>query len=1148
MTESAIELQSRLENAILPDFRGRLLARGLARSLIWRGGVLPPGAPPFKESLTEDLLDYAYTVLAMALRLRVVKGNAKVLHQAFLVAGESIEAAVHRGDPERVDRGFNQVSAAVAFHLAGYAARAYSILPTSLNGANLSPTESALVQLLRRSLNEMHDTVMTWLLDNENQDERIAQRLRNDADDQEFNDDDAIHIIITTSFMRGLALFDHAITTGEEASASEAKRLLLMTAEAAKDMHAVSHWWTSTMAFHLIDDLWKLSLHRQIPAVPPNGDGIERWTSLRQSYIQRLRATKRSTIELWPSQIEAAQRAIDQADDLVVALPTSAGKTRIAELCILRALSLDQRVVYVTPLRALSAQVERDLAETFRPLGISISSLYGSAGIESGDAETLREEKIVVSTPEKLDFALRNDLTIIDDVGLIVLDEGHMLGPSEREVRYEALVQRLLKRSDADSRRIVCLSALFPPPEEMQDLVAWLRRDEPGMPVYSTWRPTRQRYGTIIWNASAARLVFFKVQDEAPYVPQFVEAKAPPEGSRRRNPFPNDRNELTLAAAWQFIAQEKNVLIFCPQRRSVEKLGNTIIQCIKHGVLQPLCPLSQDIQDVMATGAEWLGSNHPAVQCLKYGIALHHGRLPRPFLNDIEKLLRSREIPLTIASPTLAQGLNLSASVLLIPSIWRDAKIIPADQFANVAGRAGRAFVDVEGLVLHVVWEDSQKNVAKALRRWNGLISRAKAPAISSGLLKLAKTIFERISCAAGVPQEEAIEYITGHEDTWDFTDSQAETIGIELADWERDIASMDAAILALLDVDIEVERLDAELDLVLEGSLFSRQLAHQEQSIQTLMRRFVAARAHCIWKQTSASQRRGYHVAGVGLRAGQFLDANITNLVSFLLQADAAVVRGDSSNAANAIVEFARLIFQTKPFRPSKSLPNAWENALREWIEGRLASEIVGASSDSGVDLLQDAFSYRLPWAMEAVRVHAIAIIQEGAEQIQGHAAMAVEVGSANLTVIKLLRSGLNSREAAIVAVAATGASFVDHAGMIEWLRSEQVELLSNASDWPTLQSRHAWLQLFNSSSNIDRLKLTCQTQVVQVEWFIGAPHVNTRVVVEPSAKLVLSTDLVRLGILKTDLIIQSRDIVNAWVGDKLDTVVVEYFGPPTD
>jgi replicative superfamily II helicase len=125
---------------------------------------------------------------------------------------------------------------------------------------------------------------------------------------------------------------------------------------------------------------------------------------------------------------------------------------------------------------------------------------------------------IVVATPEKLDFSLRNDSTIIDDVGLIVLDEGHMLGPSEREVRYEALVQRLLLRSDAESRRIVCLSALFPPPDEMSELVAWLRQDEPGNAVYSTWRPTRQRFGVIRWTGDAARLEI-KVEMEGPFVP-----------------------------------------------------------------------------------------------------------------------------------------------------------------------------------------------------------------------------------------------------------------------------------------------------------------------------------------------------------------------------------------------------------------------------------------------------------------------------------------------------------------------------------------------------------------------------------------------------------------------------------------------------
>jgi len=236
----------------------------------------------------------------------------------------------------------------------------------------------------------------------------------------------------------------------------------------------------------------------------------------------------------------------------------------------------------VTPLRALSAQVERELVESLRPLGFSVSSLYGSAGVESGDDETLREGRVVVSTPEKLDFALRNDPTLIDDVGLIVLDEGHMLGPNEREVRYEALVQKLVRRSDAAERRIVCLSALFPTPKEMSDLVAWLRADDPGEPIHSVWRPTRQRFGVLRWGTRAARLDV-KVEEESPFVPRFIEQTEPPKGSRRRKPFPADKNELTLAAAWRFVDQQKEVLIYSALRRSVETLGVVALDCIRQG-------------------------------------------------------------------------------------------------------------------------------------------------------------------------------------------------------------------------------------------------------------------------------------------------------------------------------------------------------------------------------------------------------------------------------------------------------------------------------------------------------------------------------------------------------------------------------------
>ena len=437
----------------------------------------------------------------------------------------------------------------------------------------------------------------------------------------------------------------------------------------------------------------------------------------------------------------------------------SAGKTRIAELCILRTLASTQRVVYVTPLRALSAQVERDLAQTFLRLGLSVSSLYSSVELDSGDAETLRQGHIVVSTPEKLSFALRNDATLIDDVGLVVLDEGHMLGPNEREVRYEVLVESLLRRQDAAKRRIVALSALFPTPEEMAPLVAWIRQDASGEPIYSNWRPTRQRFGTIQWldGVGAARLDM-AVEGQNSFIRRFIEPYLPPEGSRRKNTFPNNKNELTLAAAWQFVEQGRRVFVYCPLRRSVETLGKLILTSIRQGILTPLREASQPMLDAINTGTEWLGAEHPAVQCLQHGVALHHAGLPRPFLNEIEGLLRSDECPLVIASPTLAQGLNLSASVLLIPSIWRNQSIIPSTEFANVAGRAGRAFADLEGLVIHVIWEGVAWRRRYALQNWKNLVSSAGSIRVVSGLLELTIRICTMIADQANVPFEEVLD------------------------------------------------------------------------------------------------------------------------------------------------------------------------------------------------------------------------------------------------------------------------------------------------------------------------------------------------------------------------------------------------------
>ena len=709
----------------------------------------------------------------------------------------------------------------------------------------------------------------------------------------------------------------------------------------------------------------------------------------------------------------------------------SAGKTRIAELCILRTLASTQRVVYVTPLRALSAQVERDLAQTFLRLGLSVSSLYSSVELDSGDAETLRQGHIVVSTPEKLSFALRNDATLIDDVGLVVLDEGHMLGPNEREVRYEVLVESLLRRQDAAKRRIVALSALFPTPEEMAPLVAWVRQDAFGEPIYSNWRPTRQRFGTIQWldGVGAARLDM-AVEGQNSFIRRFIEPYLPPEGSRRKNAFPNNKNELTLAAAWQFVEQGRRVFVYCPLRGSVETLGKLILTSIRQGVLTPLREARQPMLDAINTGTEWLGAEHPAVQCLQHGVALHHAGLPRPFLNEIEGLLRSDECPLVIASPTLAQGLNLSASVLLIPSIWRNQSIIPSTEFANVAGRAGRAFADLEGLVIHVIWEDVAWRRRYALQNWKNLVSSAGSIRDVSGLLELTIRICTMIADQANVPFEEVLEYVTSNESAWDFNPTQNSGSERTEADWESAIASLDTAILSLLDPETEESNIDSNLAQALDGSLFSRLLPSKDQAEQEMLPQFVAARAHNIWSATDATQRRGVYLSGVGFQAGSYLTTGLDGLVALLLEADAAIENGELTDLVEAVTTFADLVCRVAPFRPRDPMPPTWRDGLAAWLEGRPASDVISILGSDGVDFLQDIITYQLPWAMEAVRVHAIAVGDSRANDLKGLAAAITETGNANLTVHTLIRSGLRSREAAREAVESTGASLATEQG----------------------------------------------------------------------------------------------------------------------
>lgn len=1097
--ETIEELRTFLTAATQDGVLHRLLYRGAAWSLMRTDGVLPANSPLLGATIETDLAEHGFALLRAAMALRTLEQASPLLSKAFERSANAFEALVRNGNPEAEDRGFRRTIAAAAYHLAGYSAVAYSLFNEAPGDLNSAPGETAVMLLILRDLDRLRAFVRDWLSDAAHGDDRMSAELVEDDADP----DEVLATILNTTICRSLAYFELALATGDEGPLETARSLLTTAISLADNAENVPLWWISNLCRHLIDDLWAHSLHQNLPVDPPEG-AKERYPDLRQLFIASLFARKSSELELWPSQREAARRSTDMSDDLVVALPTSAGKTRVAEIAALMTLSAARRVLIVTPLRALSAQTERSFRRTFAPLGFSVSSLYGASGLSAGDEDALRSRQIIIATPEKLDFALRSDPSLIDDVGLIVLDEGHMIGPSEREIRYETLVQRLLRRGDAADRRIVCLSAILPSGDELDDLTAWIRSDQPGEPVRSDWRPTRQRFGMLAWRGREARLTL-DLTAKGPFIDRFVVQKPPRD--RETKPYPRDAAHLALFAAWEFAGQGKRTLIFSTQANWVEGYGKRVVDLCRRGYLESLLEDEASIARALEVGKEWLGEDHPAVASLKVGVAIHHGRLPSPFLRELEILLSEGVLKVIVASPTLSQGLNLNAAVLLVPALYRSSSLITGEEFANVAGRAGRAFVDVEGLIVHVMFD----RVDWRSREWRKLVASSKARTLRSGLIQIVAAILERLTREGVLARADAWEYLANSRDAWK---SEAEELSAAAnltdpgADGDTDeddgdgeknieeeplsqlVERLDATVFGLIEaLDADRADLPSLLNEALKGSLWARQIARAGAATASRHRQILEARANLIWIVTTPQARKGHFAMGVGLEAGLAIDAMADELGALVDRADTASLAGDVNELSDALAGLAERLLVMRPFIPDKrnALPENWRRILLQWISGAEVSEI----GPENMRVVEEAFTYRLVWALEAIRTRRLSL-GWAPDIIPGGGAASLETGVPRFMMSMLIRAGLPSRRAAMAAVENSEPVFVTPAEMRAWLESDEITAFTDLGNWPTPDTAALWARFRTEalSGGIQKWNVELIKRLLDVPAGVPAPR----------------------------------------------------------
>lgn len=326
---------------------------------------------------------------------------------------------------------------------------------------------------------------------------------------------------------------------------------------------------------------------------------------------------------------------MDSNKNLCVGAPTGSGKTVLLELALVRLImSGDQNAVYIAPTKALCSERAKDWAK-FMNLNIKVVEFTGDSEIS---IRVAKDARVLITTPEKLDSMTRQWRDSNFKIGLVLVDEVHLIG-EDRGVTLEVILTRIKAISLELKKdiRIVAVSATIP---NLSELAEWLNADY--LEFDDSYRPCKLE-----------KLVLG---------------------------FPNTKSywifEKTLTKHLKRVIEEHadgmQVLVFCSTRKSTQ-LSALELKCAQ-------------IQNVDA-------ENQQLQECLNHQVGFHHAGLSASDRTLVESLFCSGKIQIVCTTSTLALGVNMPADCVII----KGTKLYNGDtvdykdlQIVQMMGRAGR--------------------------------------------------------------------------------------------------------------------------------------------------------------------------------------------------------------------------------------------------------------------------------------------------------------------------------------------------------------------------------------------------------------------------------------------------------------------------
>ncbi|WP_301694954.1 DEAD/DEAH box helicase [Klebsiella pneumoniae] len=755
---------------------------------------------------------------------------------------------------------------------------------------------------------------------------------------------------------------------------------------------------------------------------------LPRYSNLPQEKWETYLSRSMSIKEMWPSQRLLGEAGLYRGISGVVQMPTSAGKSRATEL-IIRSAFLSARTklaLVIAPFRALCQEIANDLEKAFKDDGYDVnqpsdalqpdvefdfSNLSDFLDLESGifDSEVESKPQVIILTPEKLLYILRQEPDIVQKAGLVVYDEGHQFDTGSRGVTYELLLTSI-KRMLHENAQSVLISAVI---QNAASVAAWLLNDGSKVVSSRALQASRLIAFASLPKGKDGQLQFNVASDSDQkfFVPRVIVSEKMPRLPKERKDrfFPTQESGSIALYLSLRLLKNGGVAIFTGRKSSAAKIVREAAEDIfRRGIsLEPPSAHSDpdEIRRFVYLFERNFGANAYLTQAAALGIFAHHGNTPQGIRLAIEYAMRQSLIRLIICTSTLAQGVNLPIRYLLVTSAMQGRESIKVRDFHNLMGRAGRAGMYGEGTVIFTDPRLYDERFAKTYR-WQetiNLINPDSAEPTGSTLLSLFDPLRNDLGTVT-LSSSSSAEVATYIVNDWETLLKWVESVPINISKQNFSVASLieqlksKKKIIEAIESFLMTYRSDVQPETFVDNSreLVTETLAYslateEQQILLTDIFESVARRIELFVPDTAIQKRFGRTLLGIDQALA--IESWVTT--------NANALEGATSADHLFDVLWPLLVLLSNEKRLSDTVPNgALKTLALGWLAGDSFAALVqrldklGASYPYGanqrkfdldvvVDLCEQTFGFEFALLLAAVKESFLAFSSEQAGEV---------------------------------------------------------------------------------------------------------------------------------------------------------------------